>query len=275
MIEKPKLILCDVDGTLRGAAGVVSELTIQTIQKLRNQGIYFGVASGRPVSEVKKYASKWGIAENFDLVIGMNGSEMWDGIDDTYFDYFKLKKDWIKEIYETMHQFHLDINTTIYSKKDEILTERVDEIVLRSGEKMDYVVRKVNGIEEFWKEENSKIMFRVNEVDMPNVEQYFETNPNENYKAFKTQATLIEFSDRRVSKAIAMRKFCELHNIDLTNVVAFGDMTNDKEMIEQAGWGVCLLNGSDDVKAIANDITKKVCDENGFADYCVKHYLTD
>jgi hydroxymethylpyrimidine pyrophosphatase-like HAD family hydrolase len=50
-------------------------------------------------------------------------------------------------------------------------------------------------------------------------------------------------------------------------ILAFGDTTNDNSMLEEAGWGVCLCNGSDDTKACADDVTRYSCREDGFADY--------
>lgn len=47
--------------------------------------------------------------------------------------------------------------------------------------------------------------------------------------------------------------------------MAFGDTTNDHTMLELSGVGVCLKNGSDDTKAIADIITDYPCDEDGWA----------
>ena len=49
-----------------------------------------------------------------------------------------------------------------------------------------------------------------------------------------------------------------MNNIALEDVAAFGDTTNDNDMIAISGTGVCMCNGSDDTKAIADFITEKV-----------------
>ena len=41
----------------------------------------------------------------------------------------------------------------------------------------------------------------------------------------------MEFADRRVSKGFALQKLCEMNNIALEDVAAFGDTTNDNDMI--------------------------------------------
>ena len=65
------------------------------------------------------------------------------------------------------------------------------------------------------------------------------------------------------------------YNIPLSSVMAFGDTTNDNLMIKNAGWGVCLLNGSNDTKQISDDITELDVENDGFAHYVEKHILNN
>ena len=271
-MRQPKLIICDIDNTLTGNGLPLSKRTQETIQKLREKGIYFGIASGRPLDEVMGCAKKWGFDSQFEVVVGMNGCELWDEIHQEQHETYKLKIEWMKEIYERMKPF--GGNVYIYFHGALVCKDK-DQRMMLSAKKSGKEVYSVENEEELWSEENAKMMFRVEEEKMAEIEKFFEENPSPYYKAFKTQTTLIEFADKRISKAVALEKFCENNQISLEDVVAFGDMSNDKEMLEAAGWGVCLLNGSDDMKAIADDITDLVCDEDGFADYCEKHYLCE
>ena len=47
----------------------------------------------------------------------------------------------------------------------------------------------------------------------------------------------------------------------MKNSIAVGDSGNDLEMIKAAGVGVCMGNGSDDVKAAADLVTTDVNDD--------------
>ena len=49
-----KAIMCDVDGTLLTSEQVVSPFTVEMIKQAREQGILFGLSTGRDVSSVKK-----------------------------------------------------------------------------------------------------------------------------------------------------------------------------------------------------------------------------
>ena len=57
------------------------------------------------------------------------------------------------------------------------------------------------------------------------------------------------------SKATGVRALCTHLNIDIAQVMAIGDNTNDLEMLRTVGWGVAMGQASDTVKASAQAIT--------------------
>lgn len=62
----------------------------------------------------------------------------------------------------------------------------------------------------------------------------------------------IEVVDEGCSKGEALTWLCGHLGIDVSDSVAFGDSTNDIEMLETAGLGVAMANGYDDAKRAAN-----------------------
>lgn len=57
------------------------------------------------------------------------------------------------------------------------------------------------------------------------------------------------------NKATALQHLVERLNGKMADVVAFGDDTNDVEMVAECGWGVAVENAVDEVKAVANQVT--------------------
>ena len=55
-----RLVLCDIDSTLINSKRELTPRTKDMIEKLHAQGVYFGLASGRPVDELQRYATGWG-----------------------------------------------------------------------------------------------------------------------------------------------------------------------------------------------------------------------
>ena len=69
-----------------------------------------------------------------------------------------------------------------------------------------------------------------------------------------------------INKATALANICEQWGIAARDVVAFGDMPNDIEMLTWAGTGVAMGNATPDVMAIADAITDAHY-ESGVAKY--------
>lgn len=53
----------------------------------------------------------------------------------------------------------------------------------------------------------------------------------------KSSQILLEIMEAGITKASAIHKVCELLNVDISNVIAFGDNYNDKEMLMEVGKG--------------------------------------
>ncbi|KAF9959511.1 hypothetical protein BGZ65_000331 [Modicella reniformis] len=64
----------------------------------------------------------------------------------------------------------------------------------------------------------------------------------------------LEIAAPRVSKGLGLAKYCGAHNISREEVVAFGDLLNDAEMLQFAGLGLCMGNGHEDMKKLADRV---------------------
>ena len=61
-----------------------------------------------------------------------------------------------------------------------------------------------------------------------------------------------------------MLKFIEKYDLKTENSIAFGDGNNDREMLQYAGIGVALNNGSEGIKAAADYVTSDIDDDGIF-----------
>jgi len=274
MIKDLKFLIADIDGTLVNEPREMMDLTKKVLKDLHERGVYLGIASGRPLGpQIFSMAkNEWGLDFDFECFIGMNGGQLRDAIHGTTSEFYKLTPDLIKEIIGLMKASGFACNPFLYIGED-MLSEKVDEMMYASMKRHHINCSVVSDLSEFWKEDTAKLLFRLdNASDMPLLEEYLEQHKSEKFAFFKTQPTMMEFQDRRVSKAVAMHAFANDNNIDNDTIMAFGDMTNDNEMLKEAGWSVCLLNGSDDTKACANVITDYDNDHDGFGHYMMDHW---
>lgn len=114
MYENIKLIVCDIDGTMVPSHHKLSDYGKEMIQKIKEKNILFGIASGRSIKDIKYILSTWGYNQ-IDFIIGLNGSQLYDGTDDKVYDYFQMKPEWIKETFDIMRPF--SHNPVMYFQK--------------------------------------------------------------------------------------------------------------------------------------------------------------
>lgn len=270
MITEMQLLICDIDLTLIRNDRTMSNITRQVLNNIHQNGVAFGIASGRPIDELDAYHQDWGLDFPFDYLIGMNGCELKNCFNNQIYNYYPLESKWIKEILEVMANF--DANPFIYTKDHRIICGEIDEMMLKSAKSSNKHLTVAKSVADFYQDDNAKIMFRMKESLVDEVVQYFNAHPSTHYGCFKTQPTLLEFADPNVSKGYALRQLCTLENIDISKVVAFGDTSNDNTMLAYSGLGVCMLNGSADTLKIADDITAYSNDEDGLAIYLEDHF---
>jgi len=269
MKKDVKLVIADIDRTIVNEDKVMMPLTYKAFNELHKQGVLLGIASGRPCGEhLAGRAKGFNFDFQFDVLIGMNGGQMWDTINDKHSEYYPLKKEYIKEIMEFMDP--TGINCYVYRGDSTLCRwddERMRASEKRNGEPM--VIATCD--EDMWEKDNNKLLYRC--ATPEDADRAFEcatAHPSEHYQFFKTAPVMVEFQDPRVNKGVALEAFCKENNISLDQVIAFGDAENDNEMLKVAGLGVCLLNGSDSTKEASDAITDYDFNNDG-----VGHYLFD
>lgn len=270
MIDNIKLIVADIDGTLVSEAREMMPLTRAALNDLHARGVRLGIASGRPVGpHLYEQKDSWNVNFDFDLWIGMNGGQLYDVGNDKYEEFYKLQPKTIEEIITFMKP--IKANPFIYIGED-MLSEKMDEMMTSSMSRHHIKCDVVKQLSDLWKEPTNKILFRLQSAEqMPEAERFAAEHPSKDYVAFKTQTTMLEFQDPRVNKGLGVEKYCRENHISMDEVMVFGDMSNDNGMMALDAWSVCLKNGSDDTKALANAITEYDYNHDGLGHYLMDH----
>ncbi|MCM1158890.1 MAG: HAD family hydrolase [Bacteroidales bacterium] len=74
-----------------------------------------------------------------------------------------------------------------------------------------------------------------------------------------------EVVNREFDKGKAVKRVCSYFHIPIGDSVAVGDSMNDREMLEAAGFSICMGNGSEELKKLADYICPPV-QEDGLQD---------
>lgn len=269
MIRDVKMIIADIDGTLvkKGEKEMMPK-TREMLTEFHEKGVLFGIASGRPVDEkMKARKNEWKLSFDFDVMIGMNGGQLWDRFHKGIEEYYTLDTDTMREILDLMRPFHLI--ASIY-EGDHMVATALDRLQVESIERNQMEFINTHGDEDrLCIRPVNKILFRYdrNEKEMM---EYINAHKSGKYQGVITYPGLVEFFDPRVSKGMALKKCAERNKINIENILAFGDLDNDNEMLKEAGWGVALLNGGEETKRIADEITEFDVEHDGVGRYLEK-----
>ena len=79
-----------------------------------------------------------------------------------------------------------------------------------------------------------------------------------------------ELVNRKFDKGKGVERVCEYLKIPVKDTVGFGDSMNDEEMLRTVGLSICMANGSEKMKALADDVCPAVTEDGlyqGFLKY--------
>ena len=262
--------MADVDGTLLCNKGYVTPKTVEAIQKARSKGILFGLSTGRDTTSCRNLLGKWNIAGLVDVIVGMGGGEIDDLALDIQKSSYPLDGGLIQQIIR--HYEDMDVNFCV--PKDGVLFGYRKDKYIRMLSEADRLPYKVVDFKELLQSPQGKLIIICSPDYMPRVVERSKTFSNSSYKCacLKTASVLFEYMDPRVSKTNGLSEVMKMHGWTLENLLVFGDADNDEDMVENAGIGVAMENGSEKTKSAADYITSDN-DHDGIALFLETHSI--
>lgn len=270
-MEDVKFVVTDLDNTLLNHKKQISKQNHLAIKELKEKGIYFGLASGRDYHSVFQCCKEWNIDALTDIIIGCNGVQIYHHENDELTYLNKIPKEVALQIYET----YKDTDGVYFVRNgdhryQEKANEEAHKDALKYKEPEVYVDLKeylqshdVEKISVFCQPEQMNAMKELAQTFLPKLP----------VSMMASSSHLLEFMDKDTNKGTGLKMACQKLNIPIGSSMAFGDATNDYTLIEASGIGVCMKNGTDDVKAIADYITQYTNEEDGFYHFLKQYVL--
>lgn len=262
-----RLVAMDIDGTILGKNKTLSERTKQVFERAAKMGIHLVAASGRAAGAIPEEILN---LRGVEYVISSNGSSI-----------FRLsdgKRIYGRDLTEEQMDHLLDFYSGYSCPMEVFIHGRpyASEDYYNEPEKFgagpsgaDYVrttrhpVEDIRAFSELHKKEIEGVNFIVCDQDVKK-EMRSRLESWEGLYVTSSVPRYIEISHGDVCKRNALMHLTEYLGICQENIAAFGDGENDLEMIEYAGIGVAMENGTDLLKAAA-DIIAPSCEEDGVA----------
>ena len=260
---KYKVILSDFDGTLVTTDKRLTDFTVETVKEYVRRGGTFIICTGRMYVSAVEYTKILGTSNQPISVVSMQGANIIDKDGKFLYSEYLSTETALKviEYFENKGEY-----VHVYGD-NEVLIEEYNDINLAYQKLCNVPLKKVGKISEFVRKNNHKSLKVLAVIPMDKVSYYlseFEKMNLEDAKYFMASRTYFETVSKKAGKEEGLKKVCELLGVDKSEVMAFGDNGNDREMIKEAGFGVAVSNAREEVRA-ASDYICESNDEDGVA----------
>jgi 5-amino-6-(5-phospho-D-ribitylamino)uracil phosphatase len=238
--SKTRLLLFDLDDTLLNSEKFISQTNVLAINKCKSSGMIIGYITARSPRKVKTFLKDLPC----DCIAYYNGASI--VVEDTLLEKNEIPyAEGIKTMSEIQREYP-EIRIGAYLEPFNYFNGHIHNIITKTaypGTIQDlppYDIQRIRIVTEAYKEVS--------------LDQFITSDMK---YLFTIDGTAI-ITSKRATKENALRKFAQFFNINISDVIAFGDDTNDIDMIEAAGIGIAMGNAIDKVKSVADF----VCDTN-------------
>jgi len=254
-VYKPRMIATDVDGTLLAPDELLTERTRKALHGAVDDGVPVVLVSGRPPRWLAPVAEQAGLT---GYAVCSNGAVLYDVGADEVLRIRGLES-------ETLHRAAEALATALPGCRfgaERVGGSAYDEATVR--------FLSERGYHNPWGDVDEMVAPRTEVLADPAV-KLLVSDPNRTSDAmaaaaravldsdvdvtFSTGGGLIEIAHHSATKATGLAEISERLGVAAEDVVAFGDMPNDIEMLRWAGHGVAVANAHPSVHDTADDTT--------------------
>ncbi len=252
-----KMIVTDMDGTVLGTDNNITEDNKIALKKAEDMGIKVVFATGRFHESAKVHID---FLEEKMPIISSNGSIIKNPITDEVLYCNSIAQDKCIQIIDILDKYNLKYQ--IYT--DEIVLQKYDteeekQIIIDFikkvfSDKFEIIFKK--DLKESIKNKNI-LKFNLMELDRVELIDTVRKDLNkiDGVEITSSWKNNLEIMAKGSTKGKAVEFLANLLNINMEEIIAFGDNYNDISMIEVVGTGVAMGNAEEGVKNIADYVT--------------------
>lgn len=259
MINKIKIIVCDLDGTLYNNQKKVSKKTIDLLIELQKMGYTLILATGRYYEELQELIKALQLKKYHGYVICTNGVEIYDVYRNKLihsFDYInyqeavkiiqKARDHYIITYYNNHNCYHV-IASPLFLKFIQFLKVILFPLHLCMHHYLiDGLYRLSFQSELDYVEKFHKLCFISSQKKIQNWVKYVQSW-HKPYVFYSVNAKVTELVHESASKYEAVKYIVEKMDMSMSQVMSFGDSGNDLSLLKNSGIGIAMKNAQNDV----------------------------
>ena len=272
---KKRLLFLDLDGTLLNDAKEITPGNRAALERTLKRGHGVIITTGRPLKSALEQSRRLGLDKPGCYTIAYNGAMVYDWSKQDKVFQRALTIPSVIRVFEKANEIGEHIQT--YDSFDVLVEPRGDDEAVRRYCKMVSMTHRVIGdihtdlredpvkclVINYEKKDGLEVMQRWIRENMPEMDCFFSC------------PQFLEVVPKGMNKGEAVKMLCKLLSVEIENAVACGDAANDMAMLKAAGIGVAMMNGADEVKAVADYITTRDNNHDGVAEAADKFFYED
>ncbi|HHW79896.1 MAG TPA: Cof-type HAD-IIB family hydrolase [Acholeplasmataceae bacterium] len=246
------MIVIDLDDTLLNNKKTITKENIEIIKKLKDLGHYILLATGRAFHGAIDFYNELNLNT---LLITDNGALISNPSNNNFNNIIKkipknIFTDMLDNTLDTIASASINKDSNVYSHNySKELDYSFNGAYPKEVFEIDYYKLPFDPM-------NLAVAVYANKKEK--FEAYFKNNQTIDARHWgsDTKYSYYDIHLRSVSKASAIVYALNYYNVDINNLITFGDGVNDTEMLALTKHGTAMLNAKDTVKEHANNITK-------------------
>ena len=266
-----KLIALDLDDTLLNENRKISDENVEVLRKCAEKGIYVVLCSGRAEDAILPFIRRLEIAgkEAGRYLIAINGCSIFDLHTRTQIFCKKVEPEILQRTNKIAFEKYglysevYTADTIYYPKYTEWTKLDVDLCGLKGVEDPNYDELLKNGFTKMLVPGDPKVLLTLQDE--------LRAEFGDKAVIFTSKPYFLEILPPNCGKGEAVLWLTNHLGIEKSQTMGFGDSMNDESMIRLLEYGVCMANGNEQIKQIADYVTEKTNDESGVADFILKN----
>lgn len=274
MTTDKKILFSDLDGTLLNSEKNINKTDLAAIRKMTANGHKFVIATGRPIQSALKIAERYDFVTPGFYIASFNGGLIYDCYKKTTIEKHTVPLKIVRHLFDEAAKAGLHCHT--YSRTH-VISEHDTEALKHYTKHIGMPSLVVDDVTAALTEEPVKLIVISLKGRIELTAFREKLAPWESGKLSSTFSSdiLLEYANPNSTKGNAVKFLCNYFGIPITYAIAAGDEENDISMIDAAGCGVVMCNGTDITKAHADYITEHDNDHGGIAEIIEKFILTN
>ncbi len=265
-MKDKKLFLFDLDGTLLTSRKEISPRTYQALEDFTAAGNIFAVCTGRALESVLDIQSKYRLNFPGTYLVCFNGAQIYDCSARRTILKTGVPLSMVPDIMNMARERGIQCQT--YTD-DYIVSQDYNEaLVYYRIDNHTPVIITDNVMKELSEAPSKLIAIDMYHHDrLESLRQAIDEKYGSELTTIFSSSVYLEIFHNTAGKGKALIWLSEHLGIPRENTLAAGDAENDISMVEEAGTGIAMCNGSAEIRAAADRITEKDNDHDGLVPF--------